>query len=235
MIAEPHVVRKLQMTFRSAVFLLALTGVSAAHAQNSAVGVNLKAGTAGTGFDLVVPISEGLNLRLGQSDYTVDRDVTEKNVNYQTQLTLGGTNVLADWFPSTASRFRWTLGAYSPKHDITGQAKAGQSGTIEINNVAYPAAALGTLDLSVQWGGTKPYLGLGFDGFRRANGGLYFNVDAGVILAGAPKVSLKANCPSAEVCAAIESDLRAEEAQLNEDFKKVKYLPVLQAGIGYRF
>jgi len=29
--------------------------------------------------------------------------------------------------------------------------------------------------------------------------------------------------------------LRAEETQLNEDFKKVKYLPVVQAGIGYRF
>jgi hypothetical protein len=223
------------MTFRFTVFLLALVGASAAHAQNSALGVNLKAGTAGTGFDLVMPINEGLNLRLGHANYSADREVTEKNVNYQAQLNLGGTNVLADWFPSKSSRFRWTLGAYSPKYQLTGQARPGEGGTIEINNVAYPAAALGTLDLSVKWGGVKPYLGLGFDGFRHAKAGLYFNVDAGVILAGSPKVSLNANCPSAEVCAAIESDLRAEEAQLDADFQKLKYLPVVQVGVGYRF
>ncbi len=223
------------MKFRFLVFSLALAGASVAHAQNNAVGVNLKGGTAGTGFDLVVPINDALNLRLGHANYKTDRNVTEENVNYQAQLSLGGTNVLADWFPSKSSRFRWTLGAYSPKHQLTGQARPGEGGTIEINNVAYPAAALGKVDLSVKWGGVKPYLGLGFDGFRHAKAGLYFNVDAGVILAGAPKVSLQATCPREEVCAAIESDLLAEEAQLNADFQKIKYLPVVQLGMGYRF
>lgn len=223
------------MTLRFTLFLLAWVGASAAHAQNSAVGVNLKAGAAGVGFDLVVPINEDANLRLGHASYKADREVTEENVTYQAQLTVGGTSVLADWFPSKASPFRWTVGAYSPKHQLTGQARPGEGGTIEINNVDYPAAVLGTVDLSVKWGGTKPYLGLGFDGFRRAKTGLYFNVDAGVILAGSPKVSLKANCPSAEVCAAIEPDLLAEEAQLKADFQKLKYLPVVQVGVGYRF
>lgn len=234
MSANVALIRKSLMKLPHVAFLLALAAAWPAHAQNN-LGVNLKAGTAGTGFDLVVPINEGLNLRLGHASYKTDRVVTEENVNYQAQLTLGGTNFLADWFPSKASGFRWTLGAYSPQHQLTGQARAGQGGTIEINKVAYPAAALGTLDLSVKWGGTKPYLGLGFDGFRSAKGGLYFNADAGVILAGAPKVSLRANCPSAAVCAAIESDLRAEETQLNQDFQKLKYLPVVQVGVGYRF
>lgn len=227
-------IRKSLMKLRHAMVLLALVGAWSAHAQTN-LGVNLKVGSAGLGADLVVPLNDGLNLRVGHASYKTDRSLTEDNVNYQAQLTLGGSNVLADWFPSKTSRFRWTLGAYSPRHSLTGQARPGEGGTIEINNIDYPAAALGELDLSVKWGGFKPYLGFGFDGFRHAKRAWYFNLDAGVIVAGSPKVSLTANCPRADVCAALESDLRAEEAQLKSDFSSLKYLPVVQFGVGYRF
>ena len=215
--------------------LIALSGWSVAHAQHTAVGVNLKVGTAGAGFDLIVPFSDSVNLRLGQANYKTDRVVTEEGVDYQAQLVLGGTNALLDWFPSKASSFRWTLGAYSPKHQITGQAKASEGGTVQINNVNYPAALLGELDLSVQWGGTRPYLGLGFDGFRSARGGWYYNLDAGVIFSGSPNVSLKANCPNAQVCEALAADLKAEEAKIRNTFKPIQYLPIIQVGLGYRF
>jgi hypothetical protein len=215
--------------------LIALSGWSVAHAQHTAVGVNFKAGTAGAGFDLTVPFSDKLNLRLGHANYKTDRAVTEEGVDYQAQLVLGGTNALLDWFPSKASSFRWTLGAYAPKHHLTGQAQASEGGTIEINNVDYPAALLGKLDLSVQWGGTRPYLGLGFDGFRSARSGLYYNLDAGVIFSGSPKVSLRANCPNAQFCEALASDLKAEEANIRSTFKPIQYLPIIQVGVGYRF
>lgn len=214
----------------SALFM-SLMGLSSAHAQS----VSLKAGTAGTGLDVALPMGQNLNLRLGQSSYETDREVKEEDINYQAQLTLGGTNAWLDWFPAASSRFRWTLGVFAPKHQLIGQAQANEGGTIEINNVSYPAAALGELDLSVKWGSLKPYLGVGLDGSRAAKGGLYYNLDLGVIFAGSPKVTLNASCPDPVVCAAIEGDLRAEEAKMVEDFKKYQYLPVIQLGLGYRF
>lgn len=227
--------RKTFMKTGLSAILITWLGLSVAQAQNTSIGVNLKAGTAGAGFDLIVPFTERLNLRLGYADYKVDRAVTEDGVDYQAQLALGGTNALLDWFPAHDASFRLTLGAYSPKHQLKGQAQASEGGTVELNNVDYPAAVLGELDLSVQWGGARPYLGLGFDGFRAARSGWYYNLDAGVILSGSPKVSLKANCPNAQVCEALASDLQAEEDNIRDTFKSLKYLPVIQVGVGYRF
>lgn len=228
---------KTRMKTSSLWFAIALASASGVQAQTqaSSVGVNLKAGTAGAGFDLIVPMGNSLNLRLGHANFEASKAVTKEEVDYTAQLVLGGTNALVDWFPSKTSSFRWTLGAYAPKHHLTGQAKASEGRTITINQVDYSARALGQLDLSVQWGGTRPYLGLGFDGFRAARAGVYFNVDAGVIFSGAPTVRLTASCVHALLCEAIEDDRQAEETKIRNQVASQKFLPVVQIGVGYRF
>lgn len=199
------------------------------------VGVNLKGGTAGFGLDVTKAINENFKVRAGYSNFKYSKDRTEDDITYDANLRLGGFSLLGDYHP-WASGFRVTAGVYRPNYDIGGKARYNGSGTIDINGTTYSSSDLSDVTLDAKWGGIRPYLGLGYDGFQKATkGGLFFTADAGVVFAGSPSVSLRANCTNPSLCAQAASDIASEEARLRNDIGGAKYLPVIQVGVGYRF
>ncbi len=201
----------------------------------SNMGVSAKVGTAGGGVDFTFPVSEKFKVRAGYSQYNYSDTVTKENITYDGKLKLGGWNLLGDWHPSGGG-FRLTGGIYSPDHAISGNARYTGAGTIDLNGVTYNAADVGNLSMSSKWNKVSPYLGLGYDGFNSTkSGGFFFTADAGVIFTGSPKVKLSADCLNPAVCAAVSTDIAAEEAKLSNSLKSVKYMPVVQLGVGYRF
>lgn len=199
------------------------------------MGVSAKVGTAGGGVDFTFPVNDKFKVRAGYSQYNYSDTVTKENITYDGKLKLGGWNLLGDWHPNGGG-FRLTGGIYSPDHAITGNARYTGAGTIDLNGVTYSAADVANLSMSSKWNKVSPYLGLGYDGFNSTKaGGFYFTADAGVIFTGSPKVKLNADCLNPAICADVSTNLTAEEAKLSNNLKSIKYMPVVQLGVGYRF
>lgn len=199
------------------------------------VGVTVKAGIAGVGIDVTKGINDYFKVRGGYSSYSLSKTYSQDNVDYQGDLKLGGWSLLGDYHP-WAGGFRLTGGVYGPQHKLGASARSGASGTYEFNGNTYSTSDVNGVNLETKWGGVRPYLGIGYDGFNKVKGsGFFFSTDVGVIFSGSPTVSLNGNCTNAAVCSQFNSDLAAEKAKIENDVNKAKYLPVIQIGLGYRF
>lgn len=198
--------------------------------------ISAKAGLNGVGFDATKSFNKYFKVRAGYSEMSFDKTHTEDDVTYDGKLTLGGWNLLADIHPMGGGS-RVTVGMYGPKTNFDAKAQYLGNGTVTLNDVTYSGADVGNLKADVKWNGTKPYLGIGYDGFNSKSTGFFFTSDVGVIFAGRPQVNLSANCNAGAevVCASLARDIAAEQASFRDDARKAKWLPVVQVGIGYRF
>jgi phosphate-selective porin len=232
-------------TFKKASLLftsLAISALfsSATHAQESTskndIAINLKAGLVGAGFDVTKGINDDFKVRLGYATFKHDDTYNETDASYKGKLKIGGWNLLADYHPWSGG-FRLSAGAYSPSHELSATGiYTGPASTITINKVAYSSKDLTDVQFQTKWSGVRPYLGLGYDGFNKTqSNGVFFTADVGVIFSGAPSVSLTAKCTNPSLCNSINANINAELAKIKTDLNDVKYLPVVQVGIGYRF
>ena len=78
-------------------------------------------------------------------------------------------------------------------------------------------------------------MGLGFDSRASSNGPVSYFVQAGVILADAPTVSLTSVGGLLSGDPTFQSELDAEIAQLEEDLESYEYYPVVNVGLTYNF
>jgi hypothetical protein len=208
-----------------------LTLCVGAHAQS----ISARAGTNGLGAEVGLGIGSNLGLRAQLAGGSYSRDEVQSNISYEGTLKLSNGALLVDLHPF-AGGFRLSAGAVYNNNqlDATGR---GESGTIEINGVTYPAAAVGSLQATVRWDRASPYLGLGWGTQLQGSGGLYVSADVGAFYQ-KPTASLTGTCdpivpPAA--CTQLQSDIRAEEAQFQNEVDRYKLYPVLTFGVGYRF
>lgn len=201
------------------------------------VGLSLKVGTAGLGFDFSYSFDPHFNVRTGYSIANVSRTVNSSDMNQRGKLELSNADLLADYYP-WAQGFRVTGGLNVVNVNFKGHAEKTAGGLIYFNGVPYSSTEVGSADLNVKWNGAKPYLGIGYDGFNsRQTAGLYFTTDVGVIFSGSPKVKLDTTCiaSNAIICNNIDQDSKAQQEQVKKDLHSIKWLPILQVGLGYRF
>lgn len=200
-------------------------------------GLSLKVGTAGAGIDLTYSVNPSFKVRAGYSTANGTRTVNSSDMNQRGKLDLNNADLLADYYP-WAQGFRLTGGVNVVNVNFKGHAEKTAAGYIYINGMPYSSTEVGSADLDVQWHGAKPYLGIGYDGFNsRQNAGFYFTTDVGVIFSGSPKVDLTSTCIASSpiICDNIDQDSKAQKEQLKEDLHSIKWLPVIQVGLGYRF
>ncbi len=214
------------------------TGGAAAQSDMASqkIGVSLKAGTAGLGFDVTAGINESFKVRGGYGTYKYDVEEFEDDVLYKGDLTIGGWNLLADYHPFQGG-FRLTGGAFGPSHKFSAKGIfTGPTQTIDLNGTLYSTADVRDVTASTRWKGVRPYLGIGYDGFQKMSlSGFFFTTDVGVIISGGPTTRLTATCINPARCASLNANLAAEEADLRDALDGSKYLPVVQIGFGYRF
>lgn len=200
------------------------------------VGVYVKGGTLGIGGGIGASITDSIRVRAGYTALNISRDISDTDVDYHGDLKLGGGEALLDWHPFNGT-FRVTGGLSFSRNKITADGKP-SGGTYTINDHTYTAAEIGSLDGSVKFKSTSPYLGIGWGDVVGKDGRFSFIADIGILFQGSPDASLHANCGSAVTptqCAQIKSDVAEEERDLQDKADDYKYWPVLSLGVAYRF
>lgn len=189
------------------------------HAYAGGFGVAAKAGTLGFGAELGYRFNDYLGVRAGVNTGSYDFDQEDAGINYNYGMDFDTVPVMLDWYVFGGT-FRLTGGYVNNKNKLTGTA----TGALDIGGGTYSTTA--TTDISFDKSST--YVGLGWGGVPSATRGFGMSLDIGVMLHGSPTATLAA--PGVP-----PGDIAAEEAQLNEDIKDLKYWPVISLGIGYTF
>lgn len=202
----------------------------------SAVGVGVRAGTAGIGADVAVGVAPMVAARVGFSSFNYTRSVNDSDFKYDGKLQLKNTSLLLDFSPP-AVPIRLSAGLVSTgnKVDVTGTPN---NGTYTLNGQSYPAAAIGSINGQVKGErSTAPYLGIGWGNV--AGTGVNFYGDLGVMFMGGGKATLDAQCTAVGtlVCAdpQFQKNLAAERQKLQDDVKGFKYYPVINIGVTVGF
>jgi hypothetical protein len=233
--AVPH--RLSRSTFIRLAASVAATSALLAFAHGAqAQSLAVKGGTTGLGAEFSYGISSMFAVRAGLNGGSYSRSFTESEIRYEGDVNFSSSVLTADFHPFSGG-FRLSAGAMlnNNKFEADGQ---GQGGTIVINGVPYPAAAVGSVKGTVEFERFSPYLGIGWGSAPKGSAGLFVAVDLGAVFQ-KPKSTLVGTCgPSlpADICAQLQSDLRAEEAEFQDAIDSaLKIYPKITLGIGYRF
>jgi hypothetical protein len=192
----------------------------AAAGSAQAAGIGVRAGTTGVGADVAWDLLPTLSARVGYSALKWNYDVdTSSGIEYDGKLKLSNLNTMIDFHP-LGPVFRLTGGVIfnDNRYDVRSKQFGGAlSGTVEAGKSA------------------APYLGVGWG--TVAGTGVNFYFDAGIMYMGSPKATLSASCGSLSPaqCAALQSQVAAEEARLQDELDKAKYYPVVNFGLTIGF
>jgi hypothetical protein len=195
-----------------------------------AIGVHAQAATTGfIGFDAGYKFSPNLHARLGLNTGGFKYNTSNSGIDYDASFKPTNIHLLGDYFPFGGG-LRLTGGLVFQNNRFTATAKSNSNDNININGTNYPASTVGTVEGQGSFSNSvAPYLGIGFG--TPISGGLGFNIDAGVMFSGSPKVSLSAPNPPQ----AIKDELAIQERKTNEDIKSFNMYPVVSIGFSYAF
>ena len=215
----------------------------------SRAGVAVTAGTFGFGADVAVRIGAKANLRAGAGTFSLSHQFDADGITLDASMKLGGAKAQLDWFPFGGgfhvspglllhNRTRveavalvlpntsFDLGdetnlRSSPSNPVTGTA------TVGFKNVA-PMATIG-------WGNIVPR------GSRRWS----VPFELGVVFSSAPTATLNLtgtacnaagqNCRNIATDPTLQTQLKNEQDQMNDDVSGLKLFPVLSLGFSWKF
>lgn len=221
---------------RDAIGLAALTCcVMLGNAYATEFGAFATAGTVGFGGGVATSFNKHIGARVSYTTYEYSvNDIEESELTLDGKAKIGGAHAFLDWHPFGGA-FRLSAGAIE-NASLSARARP-ISNAYTLNGVTYSADDIGEARGTAKYDSISPYLGLGLGHTLSSDGRLAFTADLGIVFTGSPKVELNATCavPNAMLCAQIEADALAEEAELQEEADKLEYWPMLSVGISYRF
>ena len=220
----------------------------------SGLGVGVKVGVAGIGFDVATPIvPTRLNLRGGATFFSYNlSETTSDNLVVNGTLKLQNSGVMVDWFPFRGS-FRLSGGAtvYNNK-GFSGSLDVPAGSSFTLGSDKYFATGTGGLvgtgvfklggdaggRVSFGWGNLVPKKGHHFS----------FDTELGIEFVSKPTVTLGFTglvCPSAQGASCespqnaatnptVISDVASEQAKLQSDVNFLSFYPIVSVGIGWR-
>lgn len=210
---------------------------SHAHTETSILAVGPRVGLQGFGIEARTPITESIFARANANYFTYRHKLNDGNINYKGKLTLLTVPVMIDWHPIENSGFRISVGAAYNGNQL--EIKGTTNQNVTLNGTTYTPAQIGHVKGKLKLGSrVAGVASLGYDGSFIDNGPFSFNLEAGIIYAGSPKLSVTAKD-------SILSTLPALQAKVEQDIKKdaeksikkiKKYLnvfPILSIGFKY--
>lgn len=210
--------------------LIALTLCTASVA-NADMGVGFKAGTLGLGVEGRWSPIPWLDVRVGANRYDFDDSGSQAGVNYDATFALDSFYATGNFrFP--LSPFRITAGLFSNNNEVLMSSQDSSGADFDIGGVPFTAADVGTLNSTISFEKTAPYLGIGYDFEIFGKTGL--NFDLGVLWQGEPMVALEANGLAATI-PAFQTALEAERLQIEDDVSNYKAWPVVSLAFIYNF
>jgi hypothetical protein len=216
--------------------LMCFAGISnAADMGKSKTGFGINVGTTGVGFEISIPLTRSINVRGGYNAAVFDIELEETDVTYDAEVDVTSGSLLVDWHPFQG-KFRFTGGLHHfMTSEVQGSAVPGFGQTFIVNDIAYNASDLASLDLEVTSGNVDaPYFGIGW-GNTASSDRLSITVDVGALNIGAPQIGMTANCITPGLCAAIDASVAAEMLELQSDLEDYEWWPVVSVGIRFTF
>ncbi len=211
---------------------LLLTGVVLpASAGDFSLGVT--GSTLGFGAEAGYDFSDRFGIRLGGYAFSMGQDGVESGIRYDGDLDLSNVGAYLDWHPF-AGAFRVSGGWFSTDNglDVLGQPGAGDA--YDIGGVTFTAAEVGTLRATADLGSSAPFLGAGWV-WGRANGGLAWSLDLGVLFQDSPDIELTSTGGTLSNEPELVAAIAEEEAELEADVDQYELYPVVSFGLSYRF
>jgi hypothetical protein len=229
----------------------------------SSLGVGVKIGIGGIGFDAATPIFPGrLNVRGGAGFFSFNANETVNNQAVNANLKLNNAEVMADYFPFKGSfRLSAGLNVYN-NTGVTGSTTIAGGGTIKIGNTTYTSdPATGeqiTPNVSAKFGGNAvPRFTLGWGNLAKRTGHWSFDTEFGIEIDGTPTVGwtyggqgctgsnsggsgfrpgvASTACYMGSAWGPVgTTDISAQNASLQSDFNSFKVFPIFSIGIGYK-
>jgi hypothetical protein len=185
-------------------------------------------GTLGVGADLGFHITDFVGVRATGSYLQFDISRSLGGVNYDLDLNFVSAGGVIDFYPLAllplGDGLRLSAGMRWNGNEV--DFSTSTSTAVQIGGTTY---AVGTrLDGNIEFGEVAGYAGIGYV-FTPAPF-IRVALDAGVLLQGAPNVTLRTTNPLVSA-----ADLRAEEAQIEDDLKFLRYYPVITLSGFIRF
>ena len=231
-----------------AMLLLAIVGNS--HAQNTAISADVHFGTLGAGVEIKRKFNDHFNARLVINQYEFSYDETEDGTEYSGELDWSTYGVIADWHPA-GNGFRLSVGLLANDNELR-SSSVGDSFTYGPEDTSYT----GNANLEVTFDSLAPYASIGWSSQKPR--GLSVNFELGAMFQGTPllrangsatgtgndtiscdfSIDDKGNVTkgAGETCPGkFEDDLKAEHAELTDDFDDFDVYPVIVFGLQYRF
>ncbi len=216
-----------------ALFALLVLAPMAAFAQSHAGG--LKVGTTGIGAEYSYAFLPKYGVRANLNFGSYERTETVSGFEAVGKVGFRSLMLLADAHPYR-NGFRLSAGLMLNRNRPEAVARPIDP-VVRINGRDYPAAAVDNVSGEVKFQSLSPYFGVGWGAAPLAGAGPFISFDFGVLYQ-RPQGSLSVVCgpaATADDCARLQADVKAQERTLNEDLRDIKMWPVLTLGVGYRF
>ena len=226
--------------------LFALLLLIAPNAQALDIGVGVKAGTIGAGFEVSVPIGKTINARVSLTSIDIDDeretlqvgdDIDNAELDAVLGMDFGATALLIDWYVFDGS-FHLTAGMV--KNDTKLAFSGFLTGDITVDGEPISVDDIdGNITGNVSLGESfQPYLGVGWGRRAGDEGGFSFTAEIGVALLDS-SVDLNAvvdptgtnNLDQAE----LDSRIEGVEADAEAELDQFEAWPVLTLGLNYNF
>ncbi len=228
----------------SAVVLTAMAlplSTSANSLENLGLGLNYGL-FSGPTLELTYPISDGLSFR-GALSSGMGLSETDNGAGTELDYTVeadGGIHRLVLDYRPMGGNFFLSAGYAINNFEITADSYQTVSGQVTIGGETYDSAANLNLNGVVDWD-SAPIVTLGWGHSPEAGWGALLEIGAiftgtaNVSLNGSGTVTAGGNVYDVSTDPTVRAALDAEEQRLKDDLAEFDFLPVLQAGITYRF
>lgn len=218
--------------------IILLTGLSvlntACLSNQHDFGIGTSVGSTGLSLEGKYAASDKVTLRTNVNWLPVDVNETIDDVDYNVDIDMQTVGGFVDVHPFR-NGFHLSGGVYGGDKTADLLGTPGPATTVDIGNMIYTGAQIGTLRGQVEYNDISPFLGVGFDGFVKSNRHWSLSARAGVMFVGSPDVTLNAEGGLISMNPMVRDELDREEDNLQAELDDYKYYPVITLGITRRF
>ena len=218
------------------VAIAALTAGTAMAQTGGPVAVGAQVGTTGVGAEVQFQVSPMITLRGGGDLLKYEQnDVETDDYDYDAELDFSTASAFVDLHPMD-NPFFVSAGVYLGDRGVTVEGRPNRD--LVIGGQTFTPAQFGRLVGEAEFGDAAPFLGLGWNNTFRTAGPIGFKVVLGATFGSDPTVDLRREGGTAlppAIQAQFDAEVQQEEDDLERELENFKILPVVQAGVTYRF
>ncbi len=213
------------LTVAAAVLIMGTT------ASAGDIGLGVGAGTAGVSVEVKTSVAERFVLRGSYNYLDFEVDETFDEIDYNGDLNLSNFGGFLDAYPFGGG-FNISGGALIGEKSV--DIVATPSSNVDIGDMTFTPAEVGSLAGDVNLKDFAPYLGIGYDNFRQSRN-ISFNIRAGVMFTGSPEANLTSIGGSLSSSPELINEIQTEIQRLEDDADDFKYYPVFSIGLAKKF